>query len=227
MELRFREAEPYLANTKYDTEPLVIHGNGPSKRVLNGLGNYLAKAWNKDDQCTACWEGNLEFKTLVEVPNVVIGIFIEQPTPFIAEFFDKVAHLDYPKDKIDLFIHNTENYHLMDVEIFVEKWASEESNALEKYNSVKVWGPEENAKEWAARNEGLETCDRIKCDYYFSVDADAHLDNPHTLKLLIEQNRRVVAPMLVRPYKAWSNFWGALTSEGKKRSFYGYFSHYW
>ncbi len=30
----------------------------------------------------------------------------------------------------------------------------------------------------------------------------------------MEQNRGVVAPMLVRPYKAWSNFWGALTSEG-------------
>ncbi|CAG9771227.1 unnamed protein product [Ceutorhynchus assimilis] len=42
----------------------------------------------------------------------------------------------------------------------------------------------------------------------------AHLDNPYTLKLLIEQNRTVVAPMLVRPGKAWSNFWGALTKDG-------------
>jgi procollagen-lysine,2-oxoglutarate 5-dioxygenase len=47
-----------------------------------------------------------------------------------------------------------------------------------------------------------------------SVDAEAHLDNPFTLKLLMEQNRGIIAPMLVRPYKAWSNFWGALSSEG-------------
>ena len=26
--------------------------------------------------------------------------------------------------------------------------------------------------------------------------------------------RSVVAPLLLRPYKAWSNFWGALTSDG-------------
>lgn len=30
-----------------------------------------------------------------------------------------------------------------------------------------------------------------ECDFYFSVDSDAHLDNPYTLKLLLEQNRSV------------------------------------
>jgi len=33
----------------------------------------------------------------------------------------------------------------------------------------------------------------VKCDYYLNVDSDAHLDNPHTLRLLIEQNRYVYA----------------------------------
>ncbi len=40
-----------------------------------------------------------------------------------------------------------------------------------------------------------------KCDYYFNLDATAHIDNPFTLKLLIEQNRPVVAPVMIRPYK--------------------------
>jgi hypothetical protein len=26
--------------------------------------------------------------------------------------------------------------------------------------------------------------------------------------------RSIVAPVLLRPYKAWSNFWGALTADG-------------
>ena len=55
----------------------------------------------------------------------------------------------------------------------------------------------------------------FKCDYYFSVDSEAHLDNPNVLKLLVEQNRNVVAPLIVRPSKAWSNFWGSLTAEGE------------
>ena len=45
-----------------------------------------------------------------------------------------------------------------------------------------------------------ERCIKKKCEYYFNVDSVAHLDNPHTLKLLIEQNRPVVAPMMV----SWS-----------------------
>lgn len=79
-----------------------------------------------------------------------------------------------------------------------------------------------------------EECLKKKCEYYFNVDSLAQIDNPHTLKLLIEQNRPVVAPMMVlkfhecyrtlftvslfsikiRPYQAWSNFWGSLTTDG-------------
>ena len=61
---------------------------------------------------------------------------------------------------------------------------------------------------------GSKECVKRKCDYYFNLDAVAHIDNPHTLRLLIEQNRPVVAPIMIRPYKAWSNFWGSLTSDG-------------
>ena len=57
----------------------------------------------------------------------------------------------------------------------------------------------------------------MNCDYYFNVDSVAHLDNPKTLRLLIEQNRALVAPIIVRPYHAWSNFWGSLNKDG----FYG------
>ena len=61
---------------------------------------------------------------------------------------------------------------------------------------------------------GITKCQTIKCDFYLSVDSDAHIDNPKSLKILIEQNRLVVAPFMIRPYKAWSNFWGALSADG-------------
>ena len=80
---------------------------------------------------------------------------------------------------------------------------------------MEIISPKDGVKEWHARNKGITRCRELKCDYYFSVDSDAFIDNNLTLKLLIEQNRDVIAPLLIRPYKAWSNFWGALTSEGK------------
>ena len=213
IELRFNGNEPYVQNIAHDTKPLVIHGNGPSVRILNHLANYVPNAWNKEDQCTSCWEDTISFKELKEIPQVVLSIFIEQPTPFIEEFFDRISELEYPKDKIDLFIHNGEEYHDKDVKEFVNDVQNE--NNEDRYNSVTVIGYEDNALESMARNAGIKKCVEVKCDYYLSVDSYSHLDNKHALKLLIEQNRGVVAPMLVRPYKAWSNFWGALTPDGK------------
>lgn len=91
VELVFDDIFPKILNTMYDSKPLVLHGNGPSKRVLNTLTNYIPKAWNMEDQCTSCWEDTLVFETLPEVPHVVIGIFIEKATPFMEEFFSKIG----------------------------------------------------------------------------------------------------------------------------------------
>ncbi len=35
----------------------------------------------------------------------MLAIFIEYPTAFIKEYFEQIAALKYPKEKIDLFIH--------------------------------------------------------------------------------------------------------------------------
>jgi procollagen-lysine,2-oxoglutarate 5-dioxygenase len=57
-------------------------------------------------------------------------------------------------------------------------------------------------------------CLAVKCSGYLSIDSEAHLDNENTFKLLVEQQRGIVAPLLVRPFKTWSNFWGAITDDG-------------
>ncbi|PSN33660.1 Procollagen-lysine [Blattella germanica] len=195
IELRFKGHEAYVQNTAYNTVPLVVHGNGPSKLVLNTLGNYLANSWNPEDGCLSCWDGSLvlEDEDPKKYPTVLIAVFIEQPTPFLEEFFDKLFNIEYPKEKLHLFVHNSAEYHSEQVENFLSLHG-------EEYRSLKRINP--------------NYCQTVNCQYYLNVDSDAHLDNPHTIRLLIEQNRSIVAPLLLRPYKAWSNFWGALTTDG-------------
>lgn len=142
-----------------------------------------------------------------EEPEIVVGIFIEQATPFFEEFLKKIETLDYPKSKMNLFIHNSQEYHAQDLDEFLGRTSN-------SYNTIKLIKPQDNLDEVQARNAGIDRCREFKCDYYFNVDSDAHLDNPLTIQLLIVQNRKVVAPLLVRPFKAWSNFWGALDSKG-------------
>ena len=207
VELKFAGNEPYLENMVYETQPLVIHGNGPSKLLLNGLGNYLAHAYDLENGCLECWENRLELENLVETPKVLLAIFIEKPTPFTLEFWQKIAALTYEKSAIDLFIHNNVEYHQTEVANFV-------NDNMNEYHKVEVVGHDQDVSEHTARNMAVERCVLTKCDYLFVVDSEAHLDNPHTLRLLIEQNRDVVAPMLYRPFSAWSNFWGSLSSDG-------------
>lgn len=42
-----------------------------------------------------------------EYPKILMGLFIEKPTPFVPEFLERMMELDYPKKQIDLLIHNT------------------------------------------------------------------------------------------------------------------------
>ena len=52
------------------------------------------------------------------------------------------------------------------------------------------------------------------CDYFFVLNSVMHLDNPNTLKILIEQNRGVISPIMVKPGQVWSNVWGAIGADG-------------
>lgn len=57
-------------------------------------------------------------------------------------------------------------------------------------------------------------CLQNECSGYFSIDSVAHLENEYTLKLLVEQQRGIVAPLLKRPGNNWSNFWGTIANDG-------------
>lgn len=70
--LKFEDDDAKIQNTVYQTVPIVIHGNGPSKVLLNSLGNYLAKSWTQNEGCLSCQEGQLELKNvLVREPDAL------------------------------------------------------------------------------------------------------------------------------------------------------------
>nr|XP_046227529.1 procollagen-lysine,2-oxoglutarate 5-dioxygenase 2 isoform X2 [Scatophagus argus] len=206
--LKFGTGRVRVRNTVYDSLPVVVHGNGNTKIYLNYLANYVPNTWNYEHGCSHCDDDVLDLSQLKEYPNVLVGVFIEQPTPFLPEFFQRLLTLDYPKDKLKLFVHNNEVYH----EKHIQKFWEENRNA---FNSFKVVGPEENLSKGEARNMGMDLCRKdAMCDYYFSLDSDVMLTNRQTLKLLIEQNRKIIGPLVTRHSKLWSNFWGALSLDG-------------
>ncbi|XP_039278780.1 procollagen-lysine,2-oxoglutarate 5-dioxygenase [Nilaparvata lugens] len=218
IEMRLDDVFSYTENNKYGTIPIVIHGNGRSKFALLTVGNYLANSWNEAQGCLACSENTLQLpKDENDYPEVLLAVFISVPTPFMEEFFQKLENLDYPKKKIHLFMYNMVPYHSEEVDRFT-------SIAFEKYSSLKKILPSDKIGEAEARKLALKQWKVKKCGYYFNVDSYAHIDNSQTLKRLIEQNRQILAPMVVRPYRAWSNLWGAITKEGYYQRSFDYMS---
>ncbi|XP_034998094.1 procollagen-lysine,2-oxoglutarate 5-dioxygenase 2 isoform X3 [Hippoglossus stenolepis] len=206
--LKFGTDRVRVRNTAYDSLPVVVHGNGNTKMYLNSLANYVPNTWNYERGCGHCDDDVVDLSQLKEYPNVLVGVFIEQPTPFLPEFFQRLLTLDYPHDKIHLFVHNNEVYH----EKHIQKFWEENRNA---FSSFKVVGPEENLSQGEARNMAMDLCRKdATCEYYFSMDSDVMLTNRQTLKLLIEQNRKIIGPVVTRHGKLWSNFWGALSLDG-------------
>ncbi|TNN88343.1 Procollagen-lysine,2-oxoglutarate 5-dioxygenase 2 [Liparis tanakae] len=210
--LKFGTERVRVRNTVYDSLPVVVHGNGHTKMYLNSLANYVPNTWNYEKGCSHCDDDLVDLSQLKEYPTVLVGVFIEQPTPFLPEFFHRLLTLDYPKDKLNIFVHNNEVYH----EKHIQKFWEENRNV---FNTFKVVGPEENLSQGEARNMGMDVCRKdATCDYYFSLDTDVMLTNRQTLKLLIEQNRGMWnIPFMAHVYLVKGS---ALRNELKERNLF-------
>ncbi|KAI4877448.1 hypothetical protein NFI96_034587 [Prochilodus magdalenae] len=208
--LKFEDGRVRARNVLYDTLPVIVHGNGPTKLQINYLGNYIPNVWTFETGCTVCNEDMRPLSGLKEseYPVVVIGIFIQQPTPFVSVFFERLLNLQYPKNRLKLFIYNQEPHHDQHIRSFLESHEAE-------YQGVKLIGPDEGVDPITSRNMGFDMCrDDIDCEYFFSVDVEVVLKNDNTLKILIEQNKPFIAPMMTKPGRLWTNFWGALSADG-------------
>uniref|UniRef100_A0A8B9RBR6 Procollagen-lysine,2-oxoglutarate 5-dioxygenase 1 n=1 Tax=Astyanax mexicanus TaxID=7994 RepID=A0A8B9RBR6_ASTMX len=209
--LKFEDGRVRARNVLYDTLPVIVHGNGPTKLQINYLGNYIPNVWTFETGCTVCSEDLRSFSTLKSpplFPVVVIGIFIQQPTPFVSAFFERLVNLKYPKKRLNLFIYNQEPHHDKHIRSFLESHEAD-------YKVVKLIGPDEGVDVITSRNIGFDMCrDDIDCEYFFSVDVEVVLKNEDTLKILTELNKPFVAPMMTKPGRLWTNFWGALSADG-------------
>ncbi|XP_054912229.1 multifunctional procollagen lysine hydroxylase and glycosyltransferase LH3-like [Poeciliopsis prolifica] len=208
--LKFERSKVRVRNVAYDTLPVVIHGNGPTKLQLNYLGNYVPTAWTYEHGCGGCDDDLLSLgdRQDADLPLVFLAVFIEHPTPFMDEFLERLATMSYSKTRIRLFIHNNVVYHEQHIQRFWERHRVLFPDAV-------LVGPEENLPEEKARTMAIEACQKNPaCDYFFSIDSDVALTNPDTLRILIEENKSVIAPMLSKHGKLWSNFWGALSPDG-------------
>ncbi|XP_069121239.1 procollagen galactosyltransferase 1-like isoform X1 [Argopecten irradians] len=159
-------------------------------------------------------------------PTVMIAILVRNKEHVLPWFLEYLERLDYPKDRIALWIrsdHNTDDsipmlkqwlavvknqYHSVDVQYEYSKEYEDERGPCD-------WSDERFTNVIKLRQAALDTARQIWADYVFMLDADVVLENSQTLTLLMNEQRTIVAPMLNASIgDTYSNFWGGMTDSG-------------
>nr|CDS25585.1 procollagen lysine 2 oxoglutarate 5 dioxygenase [Hymenolepis microstoma] len=209
LKVRYDGDRGFVQNVHKDSVPIALIAGSDGKKHLNALSNYLARAWSPESGCQIC-EEKLDLSQLDEsdYPLVQLSVLITDPTPFLDTFFERLANLTYPKNRIDLVTFCSVEEQKPIVDEFITKQSSH-------YHSVKEMKLPASSRPYDAFLELLSFCwQNAECNYLFYVEPTVQLDKKDTLEHLISSKRNAVAPMMTRYRKFWSTFWGALTEEG-------------
>ncbi|XP_032824307.2 procollagen-lysine,2-oxoglutarate 5-dioxygenase 1-like [Petromyzon marinus] len=209
--LKFETGRVRARNIEYNSLPVVVFGSGQTKAHLTYLGNYIPDAWSYESGCRACLEEERDLAAGTEdrlLPRVLVALFVETPVPFLPDALQRILTMAYPASRVALLVHCTVKHHQAQVSRFLTDHGAQ-------FESARVLDQTSALSPSEARESAAAVCrDDPGCDFYLSLDAGVALTNRHSLRLLIQQNRKVLAPLVSRTGKLWSNFWGARGEDG-------------
>ncbi|KAF6021471.1 PLOD1 [Bugula neritina] len=207
VDIKYKNSKSYLFNVGTGSRPLVIHGNGPIKHKLNRMVSYLNDAWTPTSGCNACTKNRIDVSDAKELPTLLMTLMIEETTPFLYHWFDRLDALTYPKDKLDVLVHNQYAYH----EKLVSDWVEKNKDT---YKSMKYVSSTEGLNAAEGKNKALQQCIDEKCEYLLSIDSVAQITKPDLLEHLVSLNKSCITPMMVRPGLLFSTFWAEKNENG-------------
>ncbi|OAF69316.1 hypothetical protein A3Q56_02954 [Intoshia linei] len=211
--LFYEDLQFSVKNFKTNQHAAILHGNGRSKVILNRFSNYINNAWTYNEGCISCGKDSIEFPgklKLEEYPIILISISIENVTPFLHIFFEKISQIDYPKSRMHILISK---YTLLQC-----SFVTEFINKNKDYASItKFQFDVENNSDQDINNsfnKPISECKLRNCDYVLLVNSLSHIDETKILHYLIQANKKVITPLMHRFEAPWSTFWGDIGPTG-------------
>ncbi|KAM7543236.1 hypothetical protein Aperf_G00000010635 [Anoplocephala perfoliata] len=210
LKVRYDGDRGYIQNVHRDSVPIILVASPDGKYSLNALSNYLVRAWSPQSGCQICVEEKLDLSRLskADYPLIQLSTLVTYPVPFLEIFFERLANLTYPKNRINLITFCSVDKQRPIVDKFVAKYTSE-------YHSTKKLKLPKHARAYDAFLELLSACwENNECNYLFLVEPTVQLKKRDTLEHLVSAKRNAITPLMTRPGRFWSTFWGALGEEG-------------
>jgi hypothetical protein len=161
-----------------------------------------------------------------EDKTVLLAILARDKEHCLPSYLKCIDDLEYDKKKITLYINTNNNQDrtkelLMDWVLKNEKLYAKvlfDCHEIKDFNKI-------NPHQWSSkmfsilatiRNKSMQKALDEKCDYYFVVDCDNFI-KPFTLKVLMEKNKPIIAPMLKsipNPRDSYSNYFCEIDKNG-------------
>lgn len=162
--------------------------------------------------------------------TVLIAILARNKAHVLPRFLDCIEKLNYNKKNIDIYINTNNNSD--ETETILRNWTkkhsdlyrsiefeSHELNGLSE-NNPHIWTKERFKALGSIRNKSMQKAVDRNVDFYFVVDCDNFI-TPQTLKVLVEKNKPIIAPMLTsipNTKSFYSNFFCDISERGYFKS---------
>ncbi|XP_046657992.1 glycosyltransferase 25 family member-like [Daphnia pulicaria] len=156
--------------------------------------------------------------TFRDDPTVLVTLLVRNKAHTLPYFLKLFEELDYPKNRLTLWIKSDQNQD-QSLEI-MNKWVSSvEKSYHHIYHELTTTSPsavdDKIPTNWTEerfkhiinlREEALDKGRELWADFVWFVDCDVFLTNNQTLKIMVNTNYPVVAPML-DTLSLYSNYW--------------------
>ncbi|HKZ00214.1 MAG TPA: hypothetical protein VJ112_03505 [Rhabdochlamydiaceae bacterium] len=168
-----------------------------------------------------------------EDKTVLLAILARNKAHTLPYYLNCINNLDYNKKDISIYINTNNNIDA--TAKILDEWTSAH---MAEYRSIDFVQEDydilhqdiSDPHDWSVlrwgvlaqiRNQSLQYAKLRNCDYYFVVDCDNFID-PQTLKILMQENKPIIAPMLrslTSNFDPYSNYFCAVNE-------WGYYAHH-
>eukprot|EP00111_Clytia_hemisphaerica_P009761 TCONS_00028618-protein len=182
-----------------------------------------------------CQEYNRE--AFLKPPSVFLSIISRNEEHTLPTYLGYIEKLDYPKDRISILIQTDHNED--DTAHVLKTW---KENVEKGYHNIilrheaqpKNYSNAKGPNQWTSeryhnllklKQNALDEARKQWADYIFFVDGDNFITESRTLKILINEKKAIIAPMLrlFQGKSAYSNFWGGVDERGYYKRVDSYF----
>lgn len=192
-----------------DTRPVFIHGNGPES-IKIFFNNIITNYCYEYNSTYGAKKNVLDYKT--SSSKIIMVLNQNEFNDDYQLWLSSIDNLDYYKKNIHIFLVYKDSKILS---IFDQLFTKE------KYLEITIIYNKDNQfwlslfdmssfKQLQTKDENQENT----FQYIFYCKNSAIIENPQTLKSLINQKKGIIAPLLKRKSSPFSNFWGDLDYNG-------------